>query len=167
MGVISTSLLPLGALAIALLCAGARSPAVAQTEMIDSAFSTCGTINCDTTSVAGFIGTSAPRIVPWTAKILSEAGNCLRVEMSFIRAASADLEMTIVAPNALTRYRNDDGGTCANCPLVKISPAPQTGYYTVVVSTDTGAAADTDFHILFGQYQAGNLNCTSPTPPLP
>jgi hypothetical protein len=142
--------------------------ALAQSEIIDSAFSTCNTVNCSATSIAGWVGSSAAQVLPWTGKFLIVAGNCLRLQVRFIRVASANLEMVVVAPNGLTRYRNDQGGTaCVNCPVVKVSPAPVTGYYTVIISSNNGAPIDTDFHLLFGQYPRGNANCASPTPRIP
>lgn len=153
-------------LALVLAAAGG-GPARAQSEIIDSAFSTCTGVNCSVTSIAGWVGSSAGRVLPWTGKFLAVANACLRLQVSFIRTA-ANLEMTVVAPNGVTSYRNDQGGTaCTNCPLVKISPTPATGFYTVVLSSNNGAAADTDFHLLFGQYPAGNPNCASPTPVVP
>ena len=142
--------------------------ALAQSEIIDSAFGTCNTVNCSATSIAGWVGSSAAQVLPWTGKFLIVAGNCLRLQVSFIRVASANLEMVVVAPNGLTSYRNDQGGTnCVNCPVVKISPAPVTGYYTAIISSNNGAPVDTDFHLLFGQYPGGNANCAFPTPPIP
>lgn len=139
--------------------------ALAQSEIIDSAFSTCTEVNCSATSIAGWAGTSAGKVLPWTAKFLAVAGNCLRLQMSFINGP-ANLEMVVVAPNGTTRYRNDQGGVvgCSNCALVKISPTPASGFYTAIISTANGAVVDTDFHLLFGQYSAGNPNCASPTP---
>ncbi|MCI0466084.1 MAG: hypothetical protein L0Y57_03620 [Beijerinckiaceae bacterium] len=101
---------------------------------------------------------------PWVGKFLAVAGNCLRLEMSFLRVPAANLEMTVIGPSPLHRFRNAGGGSCAGCSLVKISPAPVTGFYTVVISSNNGAPVNTDFHLLFGHYGAGNVNCSSPTP---
>jgi hypothetical protein len=146
---------------------GFGGPATAATEIIDSEFQTCTEINCSQTSIAGVVDRAGNRTVPWTAKFLAVKDACLRLEMTFIREA-VNLEMTVVAPNPNFRYRDDQGGTaCPHCALVKISPAPQTGYYTVVVSSANGAPVATDFHLQFGQYAPGNPNCTNPTPKLP
>ena len=158
---ICAPLLPL----IFAICNG--GPAASQSEIIDSNFSTCGTVNCDTTSIAAWAGSDGNRTLPWTAKFFALAGNCLRLNVSFIRTA-ADLELVVIAPNAKVAFRNDQGSTaCIKCPLVKIDPAPATGYYTAVISSNNGAVVDTDFHLLFGQYQHANVNCSAPTPPLP
>lgn len=139
--------------------------ALAQSEIIDSDFGDeCNTVNCSATSIAGWVGTSAGKVLPWTAKFLAGSGTCLRLQMSLIN--SGNLEMVVVAPNGTTRYRNDQGGVagCPNCALVKISPTPVSGFYTAIISTANGATVDTAFHLLFGQYPAGNVNCASPTP---
>ena len=151
--------------AIMALSAPLSGAALAQSEIIDSAFSTCTEVNCSATSIAGWAGTSAGKVLPWTAKFLAVAGNCLRLQMSFINGP-ADLEMVVVAPNGTTRYRNDQGSVagCPKCALVKIDPAPVSGFYTAIISTAGGGTVDTDFHLLFGQYPGGNTNCASPTP---
>ena len=138
----------------------------AGTEIIDSAFGTCTPINCSATSIAGFVASFGNSVTPWTAKFLATTAACLRLDVAFVRTA-ANLEMVVIAPDGSTSFRADGGGTAgATAPLVKISPAPKTGYYTVVVSSTTGAAVNTDFQLLFGQYDPGNPNCASPTPPL-
>ncbi|MCI0598669.1 MAG: hypothetical protein L0Y60_03965 [Beijerinckiaceae bacterium] len=148
----------------ALLAAVGSGSASAQSEIIDSAFSNCGSVNCSATSIAGFVGSFDIYVQPWVGKFLAVAGNCLRLEMSFLRVPAADLEMTVIGPNPRHRFRNAGGGTCTGCSLVKISPAPSTGFYTVVISSNTGFAVNTDFHLRFGQYGPGNVNCSSPTP---
>jgi hypothetical protein len=146
------------------------SGAFAQTEIIDSDFGDeCNTVNCNITSIAGWTGTVfSSQVAPWTAKFLAVAGSCLRLQMSFINGAT-NLEMVVVGPNGVSRYRNDQGGVsgCPNCALVKIDPAPTTGFYTAIISTANGAVADTDFHLLFGHFPHGNVNCASPTPVIP
>ena len=133
----------------------------ADTEIIDSAFSTCNAVNCSATSIAAYAGSFGASHQPWVGKFLAIRGNCLRLEVSFARL-SVPLEMVVVGPGPLARYRN-----IANLPLVKINPAPASGLYTVVVSSSTGAPINTDFHLLFGQYNAGNVNCAPPTPRVP
>jgi len=143
--------------------------ALAQSEIIDSDFGDeCNTVNCNITSIAGWAGRSSSQVLPWTAKFLAVAGNCLRLQMSFINGP-ANLEMVVVAPNGTTRYRNDQGGVagCPNCALVKVDPAPVSGFYTTIISSTNGAPVDTDFHILFGQFPHGNVNCAPPTPAIP
>jgi hypothetical protein len=140
---------------------------VRATELIDSVFDTCTTINCSATNVAGWVGSAGGKVVPWTASFLATAGACLRLEMNYINGP-ADLEMVVVGPNGLTRWRNDNGGVagCAKCSLVKIASAPVTGFYSAIVSTANGAAVDTDFHLSFGQYNQNNPNCLPATQPL-
>jgi hypothetical protein len=143
--------------------------ALAQSEIIDSDFGDeCNVVNCNITSIAGWAGSSSSQVLPWTAKFLAEAGLCLRLQMSSINGP-ANLELVVVAPNGTTRYRNDQGGIagCANCALVKIDPAPVSGFYTAIISSANGAPVDTDFHLLFGQFPSGNVNCASPTAAIP
>lgn len=152
----------------AALFAGATTiggAALAETDIIDSDFGDeCETVNCSATSIAAWAGTSSGQVLPWTAKFLAVAGNCLRLQMSFI--ANGNLEAVVVAPNGTTRYRNDQGGVegCPNCALIKIDPAPASGFYTMVVSSADGTPVDTDFHVLFGQYPTGSPNCAGVTP---
>ncbi|MCO5162968.1 MAG: hypothetical protein M9939_17670 [Mesorhizobium sp.] len=133
----------------------------ADTEIIDSAFGTCGVVNCSATRIAGYLGSFGASHQPWVGKFLAIQGNCLRLQVGFVSQA-VPLEMVVVGPSPLTSYRN-----IANRPLVKIDPAPASGFYTVVISSSTGAPLNVDFHLLFGQYNAGNINCSSPTPPVP
>jgi hypothetical protein len=154
-----------GVMALTGLFAGG---ALAQSEIIDSDFGDeCNSVNCSATSIAGWTGSSSGQVLPWTAKFLAVAGACLRLDVTKITVAAADLKMVVVAPNGVTRYRKDVGGTCAKCPLIKIDPAPVTGFYTAIITSTNGAAVDSDFHLLFGQYPHGNVNCASPTQPVP
>lgn len=152
------------------LCAPFCGAALAQSEIIDSDFGDeCNTVNCNITSIAGWTGTAfSSQVLPWTSKFLAAAGNCLRLQMSSI-SGSSNLEMVVVGPNGVSRYRNDQGGVsgCPNCALVKIDPAPTTGFYTAIISTANGTPVDTDFHLLFGHFPHGNANCASPTPTVP
>jgi len=137
----------------------------AATEIIDSDFSTCNTLNCSRTSIAAYVGSFGGSVTPWVAKFLATAGNCLRLDVAFVNQAS--LEMTVVAPNGTTVYRSTSGGAGgAGAPIVKVSPTIR-GYYTVVVSSSNGAAINKDFHLSFGQYGPSNVNCSAPTAPLP
>ena len=153
--------------AVALTAGLGSGSASSQTEIIDSAFSACASVNCSATSIAAYVGSYGGSPQPWVGKFLAIADNCLRLQVSFVRRPASNLEMTVIGPNPLQRYRNVGGGSCAGCPLVKISPAPSSGFYTVVIGSNTGAVVNTDFHLLFGQYQPGNVNCSGPTPPLP
>ena len=114
-------------------------------------------------------GSLAGKPIPWNAKFLIERGNCLRLEIVYTHFASPKLKMTVVSPDARTVYRRDTGSAspCANCALVKIDPAPESGFYSVIVSSTNGAVVDTDFHLLFGQYNHSNVSCAAPTTPIP
>ena len=142
---------------------GLAQTAQAATEIIDSEFSNCTGINCSSTSIAGFVASFGNSVTPWAAKVFATNGTCLRLDVSFVR--SGNLEMVVIEPNGATAYRRSGGGSGgAGAPLVKISPTPAQGYYTVIVSSPNGGKLNTDFHLLFGQYNAGNPNCNNPTP---
>lgn len=149
--------------AVVALAAGVGThPAVAETELIDSAFSTCTTVDCSATSVAGYIGSFRGSPQPWVAKFLVLQGNCLRLQTTFA-ASGGPLEMVVVSPDPRIRYRNIG----ARLPLVKIDPAPVSGFYTVILTSTFGAAINTSFQLSFGQYNAGNPNCAGPTQRIP
>jgi hypothetical protein len=64
-----------------------------------------------------------------------------------------------------TVWRNDDGGgTCPLCPLIKAATNTR-GWYPLIISHWTGAAVNADFRLNICRYPAGNINCSSPTPP--
>jgi hypothetical protein len=148
---------------------GMIGSAFAQSEIIDADFGDeCNSVNCSATEIAGWVGSSSSQVLPWTAKFLAVQGACLRLQVKSITVATANLEMVVVSPNGTTRYRNDQGGgVCSNCPVIKIDPAPVSGFYTAVLSSTNGAPVDSDFHLLFGQYPHSNVNCSSPTAALP
>jgi hypothetical protein len=167
--VVPAALRPAILAAVLALSAAPSGTAFAQSEMIDNGFGFCDFVDCSVTTFAGWVGSSGGQVQPWTGKVFAVAGNCLRIGVSFIGTSAANLETVVVAPNGTSRYRNDQGGipSCTNCPLVKIDPAPATGFYTVVVSTNNAAAVDSVFHFGFGHYPTGNTNCAAPTPALP
>jgi hypothetical protein len=136
------------------------SPAAgATTEIIDSAFSTCGTLDCSATSIAGYLGAAGASPQPWTAKILALRGNCLKLDVVLVDDP-VPLEMVVVGPDVRVRWRSSGPGL----PEVRLDPAPASGFYTVVVNRADGRAANTPFHLQFGQYDTGNVNCRNPTP---
>jgi hypothetical protein len=70
----------------------------------------------------------------------------------------------LIAPNGNV-YRNDDSGvsSCSNCPLVKVDPTPDPGWYTLQISTWNGASIEGNFILLYGLYNSGNPDCASST----
>lgn len=147
--------------ALTALLIGSSPQARADTEIIDPNFSTCTVPSCSSVRNAAYLGSYGPSHQPWVGKFLAIQGNCLRLQVAFV-GQPTQLEMVVVGPGPLTRYRS-----IAGYPLVKIDPAPASGFYTVMVSSATGAAINTDFHLVYGQYNAGNVNCSGPTSPVP
>jgi hypothetical protein len=121
---------------------------------------TCTANNCGSELLSGtvvrYIGTFA---YPWVAQAVGVTGNCLRFE---VISQTQDLEMTVVAPNGNV-YRNDDQ-VGNDRPLVKINPAPNTGLYTIHISSFNGNPIDSNFQLRWNRYNGGNPNCASPTP---
>jgi hypothetical protein len=93
--------------------------------------------------------------VPFVIQIQGVAGQCLRFETT---EQDTNLEMVVVAPNGNT-YRDDDGGA-GSLSLVKIVPAPNTGFYTVQISRFDGVAVNAAFTLRVGMYPATNPNCS-------
>jgi hypothetical protein len=74
---------------------------------------------------------------------------------------TADLEMTVIAPNG-TVYQNDDTTVADKRPRLKINNTPAPGSYTVVIGQASGSPVTQTFLVAFGVYALGNMNCTSP-----
>ena len=97
---------------------------------------------------------------PWRFNALGGVGECLRFDVT--GQQSFDLELVVVAPDG-TVYRSDDRGPGDLRPLVKISAAPNAGWYTVHVADFSGRPIEGDFTIMYGRYPAGNINCNDGT----
>lgn len=148
-------------LALPIACVTAGTAAA--TPLGDPSVSSCTSENCSSVAMGGTVlGFGASYASPWVAEIFAD-NECLRLD---VLAQAADLEMTVVAPNAFT-YVNDDRNSAGDKrPLVKIDGG-QRGWYTVSVSRFDGNAADADFTLAFGRYNRTNPNCASPTAPTP
>jgi hypothetical protein len=79
---------------------------------------------------------------------------------------ASDLEITTASPGGAV-FRNDDSfvAPCPLCPLVKIN-GTQNGWYTVSISSFSGAAIQANFTLGYGQYNVNNPNCAAPTVPV-
>ena len=126
---------------------------------------TCTTLNCKAVEVTGRVNGFGGKSNPWVGSFAaSPLAKCLRLH---IVGESADLEMSVVAPDGSIFTNDDPGGTCPNCPRVVINPISVQGYYTVVINFFSGQPVEAGFRLLVGQYkQATNPNCAGPTPPL-
>ncbi|MCI0467047.1 MAG: hypothetical protein L0Y57_08590 [Beijerinckiaceae bacterium] len=126
---------------------------------------TCTTLNCDSLLLPGRTNpheTTVPAAsgVGWVAQVAGISGNCLRLHVT---GQSADLAMSVVAPNGVV-FTNDNGGvaSCPACPRVVVA-ASRTGVYTLVLNNPAGAATQHTFTLRAGLYNAGNPNCAAPT----
>jgi hypothetical protein len=129
------------------------------TPIFDPVISTCATPNCDAVRIDGTVENR-----PWIIEIYANAQQCLRAHVT---AEGADLEAVLIAPNG-TVYRNDDSGLspCANCPLIKVNPTPNTSWYTLNINHFAGTAVTANFTLMYARYNLGNANCANPTPSL-
>ena len=101
---------------------------------------------------------------PWVRKYFATAGQCLSIDV-FQVVPFADLELVVISPDPSIRYRDDDSSaSCGNCPIVKIDPAPVTGYYTVIANHWAGSPVTVDFLASIARQSSGSSACTSPTP---
>ncbi|NTU41986.1 MAG: hypothetical protein HGA78_02830 [Nitrospirales bacterium] len=124
---------------------------------------TCTTNNCQSLKLGGTIMSfGSEDAASWTANLFAAQGECLRLDVT---TADDDLEIVVVAPNGYV-YRNDDRSSSNNLPLVRISSAPISGYYTVHVSTWDGYPVDVDFILKYGRYNSGNPNCNGAIAPM-
>jgi hypothetical protein len=120
----------------------------------------------DRGAVNALLGTKSQ---PWVRKYFAPAGFCLFLQVIEV-VPSVDLEMVVVGPSPLDRWRDDDSGatgTCFNCPRVEIDPTPTGGYYTVNVNQFFGGPANADFRILYSRLASGIGSCPNPTSRLP
>jgi len=125
---------------------------------------TCTTLNCGALVIPGRINShpTEPALAnSWVGQFAGKASNCLRFHVT---AESRDLAMTVVASNGTT-FTNNNGGVaaCTACPLVVVA-SPTAGFYTAVISSKGGTAAESTFSLKVGLYNSGNSpNCASPT----
>jgi hypothetical protein len=98
----------------------------------------------------------------WIAEVFAGAGECLRIDVT---SEFTDLETVVVAPNGSV-FRNDDrAGAADRRPLVKISPTPNNGWYTVSIGQFAGAAVEGNLVVAYGRFNSANPNCSTPTTP--
>jgi len=123
--------------------------------------SNSGVIDGGSIELAGTIHDPALNARPWVGQLYAGIGECLRLE---ITTTSFDSEITVLSPNG-TVYRDDDGNGALR-PLVKIANAPASGWYTVQVAQFNGFPVNQPFHMLYGRYLHGNINCAGETLPM-
>jgi hypothetical protein len=147
--------------AVAILL-GAVSQAQAG-PIYDPTVSTCTGANCSSVYFGGTVlGSGSTTAGQWVQEVFARAGQCVRLQ---VLSESFDLAMTVVAPDGSIYANDQGGGSCVNCPVVKINNAPNTGWYTVNVARAFGAAGDGNFTLAYGVYPLNNANCAGATQP--
>ena len=131
------------------------------TNLFDPTVSATTFLDGDSVRLDGTINDTNGNSQPWTAELYAGSGECLRL---FVTSTAFDSKLTVIAPNGQV-YRDDDSGGSYR-PLVKIASAPITGWYTVQVAQWAGAPTNANFTLLYGRYNAGNLNCVGGTVPV-
>ena len=122
---------------------------------------TCEGINCGARPFGGSVFSFPPFAYPWSAEIFSNISKCFRFDVT---EQAADLELTVITPKGEVFHNDDKGtGSCPTCPLVKITPTPIGGWYTVRVGRSNGAAVNASFTMMVSQYNQANPNCAEPT----
>ncbi len=157
-------------LVAALMVGFAPAQTLWATGIFDPSPSACTTANCSSIRIDGKViaDNRSPAIAqPWVIELFANSGTCLRIQVT---AQTTDLEAVLIAPDG-TVYRNDDGGgACPTCPLIKVDPTPDRGWYTLQISHFAGDPVEANFTLQYALYTpsspAGNPNCFSPTPPL-
>jgi hypothetical protein len=142
---------------------GAASQAQAG-PIYDPTVSTCQGLNCSSIVLGGTLfAVGSGSAGQWVQEVFAGAGQCVRLQ---VLNSGIDLAMTVVAPNGAIYENDQGGGSCFNCPTVKIGSAPKTGWYSVNIAQYLGNPAEGSFTLAYGVYPRGNPNCSSPTPPL-
>jgi hypothetical protein len=135
------------------------------TPIFDPVTNTCTTLNCGAVRVDGVVREAIGEVRPWVMEIFANPNQCLRAH---VIAEDSDFEAVLIAPNG-TVFRNDDSGlvSCPNCPLLKVNPTPgpNRGWYTLQISHFAGLPITGNFVLMYGLYNLGNPNCSSPTLP--
>ena len=125
----------------------------------DPTIATCTSVGCSSTILSAALASFGSLAGTWTEQIAVGGARCLRIQVT---QETADLEMTVIAPNG-TIYQNDDTAAPTDKrPRLKINNTPAPGSYTVVIGQASGSPVTQNFLVAFGVYALGNMNCTSP-----
>jgi len=143
--------------AIALLAAQAAGAM----NLFAPTVSNSGVLDGGSIDLAGTIHDPGGNARPWVGQLYAGEGECLRLAVS---TSAFDAKLTVFAPTGAV-YRDDDGNGDLR-PLVKIGSAPVSGWYTVQVAQFNGLPVNQPFHMLYGRYIGGNVNCANETVPL-
>ena len=143
--------------AIALLAAQAAGAM----NLFAPTVSNSGTLDGGSIDLAGTLHDPGANARPWVGQLYAGEGECLRLAVT---TNAFDAKLTVFAPTGAV-YRDDDGNGDLR-PLVKIASAPASGWYTVQLAQFNGAPVNQPFHMLYGRYIGGNINCENGTVPL-
>jgi hypothetical protein len=141
---------------------GLSLPAAAS-QLVDALSSATG-INAAATLLTGTIsagrtsGSFAQNAEAWTAEVYASAGSCLRLQ---INTQGADLAMGVASPSPMNYYYDDDSAGSFR-PVVKIDPAPYSGWYSVNIAHYAGQPVYSDFSCSSGGTTAGTRTFPAP-----
>lgn len=131
-------------------------------SLVYDPLNTCTSINCSSQSIHGtYHSDAAGDRDPFILQIYSGGGECVRLDVT---EETYNLEMVLISPTGRI-WRNDDRNASDSRPLTK-AITDINGWYTLQVSHSNGADVVADFTLRYGQYDPGNPNCSSVTPPL-
>jgi hypothetical protein len=124
---------------------------------------TCTTANCGARVINGsYQQDSLNNANPFVIQVFAYANECLRIDVT---SQAADLEAVLVSPNGIV-YRNDDRTPGIDFrPLLKVTPTPVRGWYTLQISKFNGGQPFADFIFSYGRYNSTNPNCFGFTVP--
>jgi hypothetical protein len=131
--------------------------AYAGSIIFDDTVGTCTGINCSSLRIPGTVTRNGASANYFEVGLFAARNECLRAD---VISQGADLEMVVRAPNG-SIFANDNKAavTCPLCPRVVVNNTPNQGWYSTTVQSQSGAAVETNFVLLYGRYPLGNPNC--------
>jgi hypothetical protein len=142
----------------------------AQANNLFDGHDTCTTINCGTLAIEGRILTyrdangTPTAALPWSGMVYAAEGECLRLDIVARFGTTGPLLIQVQGPSFHRYNTYHVSPSCSSCPLVKVDPAPHSGWYSIVVRPVGGSWNDASFRLHIGRYNSGNPNCASPSP---
>ena len=124
-------------------------------SQIEARLSTCSTINCAGETIRG----THQATEPFVSQVFARAGECLRFDVS---DETADTALRVVGPTVNVTFGNNNREAGDTRPLLRLNNLAATGWYTVLVSLQSGGNTVVRFKLDYGRYPGGNANCTGP-----